>query len=476
MSNRWTSAVLIGAVYGLAGAANAADEPLSYAADGKCFCNLSESTSIQKRIVGTPIGGQSVAQVCERIGDGPGLTGTSGSFNYPTFDDAQCGHGPGPAGFKGVLDDAGTGMSTGPKWDLSVAYGATSAPKITTTATSDASDSVDEKESTTTASSSNASKRFKPRYLKPTLTTETASVKEVAPKVEESSTNVVRVKPQISKPKAETPEAVATTEPAVVKKPVAVATPKPAPVKKPVAVASTKPAAPVAEKVEELPLAKTETIIETTESVTDEAVAEVKVVEPSTESTAVTETIATAPSKDAGLEALSNALRMPPSVRTSSREFEYFSILPVNYDFGGNGIQLSASKTANENVRMLFRIGIANDYQEGMVGASYLITPPSADRLTFALTAGVETGRFTLESGAVTTKVSDSGLFVRAKSRFVVNNRFELQGGVGHSGFFEGDPHAFGAALYHLTNQVDITGEFEVGDNDTFGIGVRYYY
>jgi len=57
-----------------------------------------------------------------------------------------------------------------------------------------------------------------------------------------------------------------------------------------------------------------------------------------------------------------------------------------------------------------------------------------------------------------------------------LSNRIELQAGLGYSSFFDGDPHVFGAALFHLTKQMDLTGEFEVGDNDSLGLGIRYYY
>jgi len=478
MRNSWTSLVLVGAVYGLSPIANAANEPLSYAVDGKCYCDLSSSNSLHKRIVGTPVGGQSVLQVCMRIGEGPELTGTtSGSYNYPVFDDAQCGHGPGPSGFSGLIDDAGTGITQGPKWDLAAAYAqpapVETKPVTTTAAVVETKPDVSDTAPATSVASSDAPIRIKSRYLKNTTTASTdTNTDDVA------SSDAVRSKPTIKVPTVK-PVEQAVAKPVVVK-------PKPvqqAVVKKPTPVV-TQPVVTQAvvtettSSIEELPLAKTESMEAVSEEVVTEIVADTETPKVSTETDAVAETIATAPeaNKDRSLEALSNALRMPSSTRTSSREFEYLSIMPVNYDFGGNGIQFSASSIRSEKLRFLLRAGLANSYQEAMVGASYIVTPPNADRLTFALTAGIEFGRFTLDAQNVETTVSDTGLTLRANSRFVVNNRFELQAGVGYSGFFDGDPNAFGAALYHMTPQLDLAGEFEVGDNDSFGVGIRYYY
>ena len=75
----------------------AADTPRggSYAAEGACYCLGALDQSIHRNILPTPVGGQSVKQICERIGSGPSLTRSAGVFNYPVYPDAQCGHGPG---------------------------------------------------------------------------------------------------------------------------------------------------------------------------------------------------------------------------------------------------------------------------------------------------------------------------------------------------------------------------------------------
>ena len=173
---------------------------------------------------------------------------------------------------------------------------------------------------------------------------------------------------------------------------------------------------------------------------------------------------------------LLQALRLPPATRASSREFGYVDAMPTSYDYGGGGVVLEGSAGLGSRFRALARIGAATDYQELLLGGSWYLTPPMADRLTVVLTTGVETGRFELEGRGVSTELSDTGLYLGAASRFVVNGRFELQAGVGYSSFFEGDPIAFGGGYYHVAPRLDVVSRVEVGDNDSLGIGIRYYY
>ena len=470
MQNRWTSVALLSAVWSLSPAVNAAEEPLSYAVGDKCYCNVPSANSLNKRMVGTPIGGQSVAQVCERIGKGPALTSDAGVFNYPVFDDAQCGHGPGAAGFIGLLNSSDNDSSTGPKWDLADAYDASKVDDNNSSenvAAADASENID---SVTQPSVT----RFKSRYLQNGIGTDskiTVATETKKPAISTTDTEVVRVTPTFKQPATK-------------------------PVQQEVASTPVAPKAPAQKEVEELsdaeiaklPAAKIEPIADNEASVEQEIVTkpieEVASQEADAidadENEAIEVVKAITPNPDADNSAvkvpLSNALRLPPEVRASSSNFEYFSVLPVNYDFGGVGLQVAGSIRPLEKVRVIARAGFAQDYQEVLVGASYVITPETANRLSFALTGGFEFGRFSLEGQDIETSVSDSGLFARAKSRFVINNRFEVQGGLGFSSFFEGDPHVFGAAMYHLTERLDITSEVELGDNDSLGLGIRYYY
>jgi hypothetical protein len=111
-----------------------------------------------------------------------------------------------------------------------------------------------------------------------------------------------------------------------------------------------------------------------------------------------------------------------------------------------------------------------------MIGVGYHYTPPQADRMTLMATVGLEYGVFPLAQGEFEVDANDTGLWLGVGSRIVLNSRFELEGGVGYSSFHEGDPVAFGGAFYHINRNMDLMSRFELGDNDSFGVGLRVYY
>lgn len=91
----------------------------SYSTGSQCHCVGDLDADIKNTIVPTPIGGQTVAQVCKRIGAGPGLTQLNGEFNHPVYKDPQCGHGP----FNAEITLGNTSDNPpGTKWDLKAAY------------------------------------------------------------------------------------------------------------------------------------------------------------------------------------------------------------------------------------------------------------------------------------------------------------------------------------------------------------------
>jgi len=151
-------------------------------------------------------------------------------------------------------------------------------------------------------------------------------------------------------------------------------------------------------------------------------------------------------------------------------------VLPTAFDFGGTGINVAVSRSAFGRMRVLLDASAADSYQEALIGVGFYHTPAFADRLTLAMTAGVEYGSFTFSRPGVSTDLDDGGAFLGLSTRLVVNNHFELQGGAGYSEFFDGDIMGFGTALIHLSNQFDFITKAQVGDNDMFAFGIRYYY
>ncbi len=100
----------------------------SYVANGQCFCAGVLDNSIRTQLVPTPVGSQSIDQVCDRIGNGPELVKTEGIFNFPVYADPQCGHGPFSAGSAAEVSCSGSYapgidcQSAGPNWSLQVLY------------------------------------------------------------------------------------------------------------------------------------------------------------------------------------------------------------------------------------------------------------------------------------------------------------------------------------------------------------------
>lgn len=108
-------------------------DALSYHADGACYCTSSVAASEHaSTILPTPIGGQSVAQICQRVGTGPGLSIENGIYNHPAYSDMQCGNNVDSSHASSASNDNNcTGLSApgtsechtaGPKWDLVAAY------------------------------------------------------------------------------------------------------------------------------------------------------------------------------------------------------------------------------------------------------------------------------------------------------------------------------------------------------------------
>jgi len=449
----------------------------SYAADGACYCSGNLGPEIDSQIMPTPIGGQAVRQICERIGAGPTLLKTNENFNYPVYADAQCGHGPYP---NGVSPSA----ERGPKWDLASVYSSTPEDEAVTPGVSD----------TPIVTSG-------PRYIVPNKSaTENDTVAE---------TNTTPTP---------TPKQERVSEPVAVVKAPSVTTPQPKAVVKPEPQTKESLMARLADKMEvarqrardeklekqrlneELAQqrqaeAQQQTLnakakeaeavaTETTVAKVPEAPAEPA--KPA-QQTADTDSVET---KREELEAALNvakesesanvpilaALKLPNQVRSSSREFNFVQAQPVNFDFGGAGLSVAASASSHNRIQYFLDASLADTYREVRGGIGYYITPAQADRLTFLFNLGVEAGQFEFSGSGLTTNHTDSGAYIGASSRLVVNNKFELQAGVGYSSFFEGDAKAFGAALFHLNKDIDLTGNVKLGDNDSIGFGVRFYY
>lgn len=584
--------------------AHASEWSGSYAAQGQCFCVGELPSGLSSRIVPTPIGGQTISQVCKRVGEGPGLLKTSGLFNYPVYKDSQCGHGPFAVGDEpvsascaGSLDGDKKGcVPVGAKWNLSQTFGQMTAPaaakpdsKDGTTAQSlmekpiVSSTTVKSKirqgknsgevkvlKATIIKSPSTAGSSFDPARLSSkaarsktlesfkgkTITIEDQRYLQAHSAVSatggESGSRIILdgvvylredakldmadlYQDQTEKNTAKVPSAKASakasgnasgklpkvvnakTDTKLIEKPsvsngnrsddsllpdsqsVAKANrlreQQVQKEQKATLVAKDKADVLFARQTEDAAKLGAELDKDATLQTQAEQLRKVedaqrlaaekkrqKSVEESTAQvkpagSANSQSVADAKTSDIG-STLLTALRLPPGARQSSRDFTYFEALPVSYDIGGGGVLLEASGSSHTRFQYVGTLGVAAEYQEFMVGGGYYLTPPDADRLTVVLLAGLEYGNFQLSDNVdqLSVDFDDTGIFLGASTRFVLNNRFEFKGGVGYSTFFDGDATIFGGGYYHINRRLDVVSRFELGDNDLLGIGVRYYY
>lgn len=591
----------------------------SYSADGQCFCSGEVAASVASQIVPTPVGGQTVKQVCTRVGQGPELKRDAGLFNYPVYEDPQCGHGPHVAssqardeGCLGSLDGAFELCSPkGHQWDLNQAYDVpvdlaaalparSSEQSDFTSLDRGASVELDDDAANADAESVASSNEEREaalenfsgesvtvggqRFLRardditpeggaagsriildgvvylrddenlniadlyqgdetPAPVAEGSSDETPEADLEESESAASSEAEESAQRLAETraeqarQEAQARAESERQQQAQREARARAAAERQRQARREAQARAEserqqqaqreaqaradlekeqqartarlqerrriAREQAEEeaRALAEQESLtaqkaadekqkqideqkLAEKKRLSDEALAAEKAKKES-EKAAVAEASdkvdsADSDSSSADLSAASSALRLPPGVRASSREFRYMEAVPASYDIGGSGIILEGSGQAMSRFQWLGRLGVADTYREVMIGGGYYFTPESVSRMTFVLMAGIENGSFELSdeqrAPGLTVNSADSGLFLGASSRIVINSRFELKAGLGYSSFFEGDATLFGGGYFHLTPRLDILSRFELGDNDSVGLGIRYYY
>jgi hypothetical protein len=619
----------------------AADWNGSYSANGQCFCVGEVSSAVESLIVPTPIGGQTVAQVCQRVGTGPGLKITEGLYSHPVYADSQCGHGPPEAGSTvsdsncvGSLDGKATESEScqpmGPRWDIKQAFLKQSANEKQKDAAegsdtkgmvkkqkiveqgSDTKELVQKQANTSVESKPSASLIDKPvvtsisvkrkddlkgttKTLEETVISSASTAGRDLPKREPLASFTGKVitidgkrylqakqdlpanggqpgsriildgsvfllddgtiKPtdlyrtqlaEAKKPKRTTSKKSSKA----LKQRVAGIIPK-QPVKSKSNQASTRQVGPlltpktVREDRNSIPSAqpvpveskhtgaitKFDAVERANEKsqivrpkITQISVAVITEPKPVTdlsefkkadrlpqailtvdgskqletvtiqlgddtakvEQSAVSEisTVAedfkkTESSKATNQVSLLSALKLPASANKQHDRFSYVEAMPVSFDVGGSGLLVKGSSESHSKFHYVGRIGVTNTYQEAMLGGGYYLTPSAADKLTMVLQAGVEYGSFRLEddqSADITVNYNDTGLYFGAATRFVLNHRFELGGGFGYSTFFKGDLSMFGGAYWHMTPQLDLVSQFELGDNDLVGLGIRFYY
>lgn len=163
---------------------------------------------------------------------------------------------------------------------------------------------------------------------------------------------------------------------------------------------------------------------------------------------------------------------LTPGFYRSQMNYAYVDAAPAAYDFGGTGVNFEASAPVRDRFSWIGRIGATQEYTEALVGMGMYFSPFESRKNDIVVNVGVEHGRFDLG----VADLESTGGYVSSYIRSQPAARIELQGGVSYSTFFEGDAAAFASGLYRFNQQLNAVTKVEVGDNDQFSLGIRYYY
>jgi len=448
-------------------AASANDIALSYEADGACYCtNAALSSPSASTIVPTPVGGQSIGQICERIGEGPGLGIVDGLYDNPAYSDSQCGNGTSREAAS-ENEVTCTGLSApgesnceqpGALWDLAHAFSSDNA-------------------ATPLRSSSSPSA---------IVSAETTEVTLIETAYENSSSK------QITKPQTPRNTQTDSTESNII------------------SAASIKTGLSQKE-IQQLPEAFTEQIFElvsidsgdanaidsttrvlitnvngqsqmmTQDEIADLPLADLENTDPQTIITTIPETqIAEVEKADTDQSPSIAAVVAPlPTVNSrrtlfgSSRlNYGYIGLGPTGYDFGGNGAEVDASVSNNAGLALVASAGVAEEYSEASVGVGTYFSPFPHRASDIVINAGVEFGEFDLGI----TDFDDFGGYISGYLRTRPIRRLELTGGGRLSSFFDGDAVFIASGALQITRGLNAFGKVEVGDNDQFSLGIRLFY
>ena len=473
----------------------------SYAAEGGCFCVGEQGRNIDSQIVPTPVGGQSVAQVCRRVGEGPTLRKINGKFNYTVYPDAQCGNGPFSVSAT-QLDEECVGhlgsigedcAARGPRWNLREAYSKAAKTQLDNSTPLDNS-----KNSIVTGGS---------RYIDPPVKraadfeqsdqpAASTSVKEIAgtradaQKLERQSMQGV-VRQARKKVVPETREQIRARQ--LVHLAEARERAKQAELDQsnsaavPTVSVTTEPLSTTSESADSKlsgadSTAANKQIDKSTPSIDLTANTEpekIQSVLPESSTKASVESVADDAAKPAATKETPTtvtALKVPATLSYGGSDFDFIEASPVSFDFGGNGLSIGASKSSQNRMHYVLSAAAADTYREAAVGIGSFFSPTKSERVTLMASAGMEYGLFNFSNNSVKADVSDTGAFVGFAAKVAVSRKFALQAGVNYSSFFEGDVVGFGSAFYQLTPKLDLTARAEAGDNDLLGFGIRYHY
>ena len=462
----------------------------SYVAGEQCYCAPELDAGFARKVLPTPIGGQSVAQICKRIGQGPTLTLTGDTFSHPVYTDAQCGHGPTlPTSTNNITTcdgqtsmDASDCAGQGPTWDLVAAY---SRPVVTVDV-SKAAASTPTKNNSQPAAVTTAST---PDVVRPKKQPDrAAATKDEPPRL----ATIVKTVPLTPKPDPKTSAAndiealplatVVSERPLKPTKPAPIKPAKPKPrvatVRQPVEVTPvaepSKPVSIEAQVETTAAIATPEITSDITPETAPEITAEVTTAETGTsEGTDTEDAVAVVTDnqiESAPIDVTNSAARVATPLQAAG-DSGFVSLLPTNYNFGGAGLAVGGGFAVVDNWMLIARAAAANTYTEARVGAQREQRLASLP-FSLLLAAGLEYGRFDWSDA----ELDDGGVFASGALGYQFSPALTGAAGLNISTFFEGDPSLFGQMAWRFNRALSLTGQAELGDNDNVGVGVVFNY
>ena len=166
------------------------------------------------------------------------------------------------------------------------------------------------------------------------------------------------------------------------------------------------------------------------------------------------------------------ALELPS--RPNTFDYDYLDVGLINYDAGGSGLFLVGSHDIYPNINIFGRFAAADHYNELNAGGSYHWAIPTLDNTDALLFGGIERGEFDVGGGSFDD--SDTGAFFGAGLRASASRTLELFSNLTYHSFYSGDLVLDLGLRLQLNEKLDLSLTGQLGDNDAFSGGIRYYY
>lgn len=475
----------------------------SYSADGICYCAPEVQASLRNKIVATPVGGQTISQVCDRIGKGPGLQLNGDQFSFPAYHDAQCGNGPIGADADGcegrTQNDDTICAGTGPEWDLKAAYSKPAKEVVDTAAVEAEADKAAEVALAEQQAAARA-KTVKAQSAKTAKARSAKSVKARQAKAAKARAKYEREDAALAKKLAE--ESLAKgrreseSEEQIEQEQIAKRQADEARLKAVAAENATNArlAKERQQRADAARLQKEQQDLASQQSSKEDKAARIRA---AAAKAATVRAAADAKAKKEADEQLANStavdnvesgvdpviesgtatgFRLPSYASLSNGQNGYVEVGPITFDFGGAGASLAGGYQWAPSWQFAGRAAMVEEYFEIMLGVRKTFISNGLNGAQINFLAGMEHGNFDGNFAEGIANLSDSGVILSGSLGYNVGRRANLSAGVKYSSFFEGDPGLFGLFLFRVVQNLDFSTRVEGGDNANLSLGLRYHY